>query len=319
MKQIAKCRSLVAIFKDEKLILDGPHELSFDIKKEKNFHIKIEQFGIRKITITSDEDTYADDLYSLFLCIEKLLMLMDGTFIQLSKIQLSESDTTSENLLRCAEVKFMKERLSYYSSADFSNYCADKILEFSSIVTADLFSKWKDLLDELDIVHQMYLYSLSNSGITADVKCAFFVELAEPLIEIVKEYVNIRPSLAISISGTSLRNCLDALIQKFGRDIFESELSNNYDQFFFFFLNSRGRVMHMKRKQSRLHFNVTESILYCLKMSLLYRKIMFEILGISENTYRDNLLKRVSELNEWNNVLNKLLVKLKATSVCTHT
>ena len=82
MKQIAKCRSLVAIFKDEKLILDGPHELSFDIKKEKNFHIKIEQFGIRKITITSDEDTYADDLYSLFLCIEKLLMLMDGTFIQ---------------------------------------------------------------------------------------------------------------------------------------------------------------------------------------------------------------------------------------------
>ena len=125
--------------------------------------------------------------------------------------------------------------------------------------------------------------------------------------------------MAISISGTSLRNCLDALIQKFGRDIFESELSNNYDQFLSMLVNSRVRVMHIKRKQNRLHFNGTESILYCLKMSLLYRKIMFEILGISENTYRDNLLKRVSELNEWNNVLNKLLVKLKATSVCTHT
>ena len=39
MEQIAKCKSLVATFKGEKMMLDGPHEVSLDIKKDKNFHI----------------------------------------------------------------------------------------------------------------------------------------------------------------------------------------------------------------------------------------------------------------------------------------
>ena len=89
MEQIVACKSLVATFKDEKMMLDGPHEVNFDIKKGKNFHISIEQLGIRKITVTSDEDVSVFDLDALFLSIERLLMLLDGTFITLSKIQFS--------------------------------------------------------------------------------------------------------------------------------------------------------------------------------------------------------------------------------------
>lgn len=47
MEQIVACKSLVATFKDEKMMLDGPHEVNFDIKKGKNFHISIEQLGIQ--------------------------------------------------------------------------------------------------------------------------------------------------------------------------------------------------------------------------------------------------------------------------------
>ena len=86
MEQVAKCKSLVAIFRDDKKMLDGPHEVGFDIEKDKAFHIDIEQCGIRKISLTSDVDVSVFDLYALFSRIERLLMLFDGAFISLSKI-----------------------------------------------------------------------------------------------------------------------------------------------------------------------------------------------------------------------------------------
>ena len=149
MEQIVACKSLVATFKDEKMMLDGPHEVNFDIKKGKNFHISIEQLGIRKITVTSDEDVSVFDLDALFLSIERLLMLLDGTFIPLSKIQLSESDMENEDILHSYEEQLIERRLSYFSSADFCNYSNDKMMQFDSVITADLFYKWEKLLDEL--------------------------------------------------------------------------------------------------------------------------------------------------------------------------
>ena len=156
----------------------------------------------------------------------------------------------------------------------------------------------------------MYLYSLSNSGITVDVKCAFLIELAEPLVEIVKGHTNYFSTLIPGARGTTLKSCLDALITKYGVDIFEKELSNNSEQFLSAMVNSRVRIMHIKREQRGIYFNGNESVLYTLKMSLLYRRIIFEVLGISEINYRDNLLKCVSRLDKWNDVLEHFLLKL---------
>lgn len=195
-------------------------------------------------------------------------------------------------------------------SADFCNYSIEKMLGFDSIITADLYCKWENLLDELDVVHQMYLYSLSNSGMTVDIKCAFLVELAEPLVEIVKKHTNFYASLIPGARGTSLKNCLDALITKYGVDIFERELSNDYEKFLSALVNSRVRIMHIKREQKGVYFNGAESVLYALKMSLLYRRIMFEVLGIDEVNYRDNLKKCVSRLDKWNDTLDNFLIKL---------
>lgn len=156
----------------------------------------------------------------------------------------------------------------------------------------------------------MYFYSLSDSGITVDVKCAFLIELAEPLIEILKKHTSFFASLTPGKRGTTLRDCLDALIRKYGVDIFRSELSNNYEQFLSAMVNSRVRIMHIKREQKGVYFNGDESVLYILKMNLLYRRIMFEVLNIAEVNYRDNLLKCVSKLDKWNDNLDKFLQKL---------
>ena len=223
MEQIVKCRSLTAVFQDDRLLLGGPHIVEFDTIGEQKFHLKIEQCGVRIIVITSDEDAPAFDLYAILTRIERLLMLLDGVFIHLSELKLSESDTADEKQLISFQNNLIKGRLSYFSSADFCNYKVDKLLEFDTILTAELFYKWEQLLVELDIVHQMYLYSLSNSKITVDVKCAFLIELAEPLIEIIKVHTKFFSSLTPGSRGTSLKNCLDALVTKYGVEIFKSE------------------------------------------------------------------------------------------------
>lgn len=310
MEQLAKCKSLMATFKSDKLMLDGPHIVEFDTEGNYSFHIKVEQCGIRKIILTSDDDASVFDLHAVFSRVERLLMIFDGIFIPLSKIELSESDTVEERTLSLCNENFMKGRLSYFSSANFCNYSLDKLLEFDSILTADLFCKWQQLLDELDVVHQMYLYSLSDSGITVDVKCAFLIELAEPLVEIIKNNTNFFTSLNPGAYGTTLKDCIDALIRKYGVDIFKEELSNNYEEFLSAMVRSRVKIMHIKREQRGVYFDGKESVLYAAKMSLLYRRIMFEVLGIDEGVYKEKLVACVTKWNKWNDVLEKFLLRL---------
>lgn len=310
MEQTAKCKSLTAIYQSDKLFLDGPHILEFNTIGARQFHIKIEQCGFRTIIITSIKDVSVFDLYAILTRLERLLMLLDGVFIPLSELKLSESDIVDENVLISCQNNLVKGRLSYFSSADFCNYSVDRLLQFDTILTAELFCKWEILLDELDVVHQMYLYSLSNSKMTVDIKCAFLIELAEPLIEIVKAHTNIFSTLTPGDRGTPLKKCLDSLITTYGADIFNSELSNTYAPFLSAMVNSRVRIMHIKRSQKGIFFNGEESVLYILKMNLLYRKIMFEVLGIDEKKYKGALVKCVSRLDKWNDVLDKFLARL---------
>ena len=309
MEQIANCKLLTAVFEADNLRLDA-HILKFDTIGKERFHIEIEQFVVRKITIATHEDVVVYDLYAVLTRVERILMLFDGVFIPLKEICFSDSDTVETELLNLYGDNLAQSRLSYFISADFCSYRVDRLLEFDKVLTAGLFEQGVNLIHELDIVHQMYLYSMSNSKITVDVKCAFLIELAEPLIEIVKEHTKFFSSLFPGSHGTSLKNCLDALITKYGEDIFKRELSGNYEQFLSALVNSRVRIMHIKRKRSGVYFEGNESVLYIMKMSLLYRKIMLEVLDIDESYYRECLLKNVSRINQWNGVLEKLLSKL---------
>ena len=137
------------------------------------------------------------------------------------------------------------------------------------------------------------------------------IELSEPLIEIIKEHTNFYSSLIPGERNTSLKNCLDALITKYGTEIFKNELSSNYEQFLSIMVNSRVHIMHIKRKQKGIYFNGKESILYILKMSLLYRRIIFELLNIDENIYKEALDKSVLCINGWNDILEQFLKKLQ--------
>ena len=99
---------------------------------------------------------------------------------------------------------------------------------------SDLYEKWEQILNELDIILQIYLYSMSANQMTVDVKSAFLIEMAEPIVEVVKIYTDNFVDLNPGNKGTTLRSCLKALIEKYGQDIFEKEMScDNYDELFF--------------------------------------------------------------------------------------
>lgn len=290
-------------------MLEGPKSL--EIQLDENISVIIEQLGIRIITIISEKGESFRDLYGIFTKLERLLMIFDGRFITLKELVFEDLNEETTEHLKSYASDIMKTRLSYYNSADFCNYTLDKLLDYEMIITPELFNKWQELLDELDIVHQMFLYATSDSKMPIDVKCAFLIELSEPLVEVVKANTHFYSSLKPGEKGTSLKMCVDALISKYGEDIFTEEIANNYDKFLQTLVNSRVRIMHIKRQQKGLYFNGSESILYAQKMVVLYRRILFEIMGIDKELYKEKMTSLIKSLDSWNDVQAKFLVRLK--------
>ena len=308
MEKLAKCKIVIGTYINDNIILGGPHVAEFETSDNK-FFIKVEQCGYRKISIKASEETSVFELYGVFTKIERLLMIFDGQFLNLENLEFTDSSDTEKSMLKSVGNNLMHQRLTYFKSADLVSYKVDKLLEFDEVLNTDLYDKWEQLLEELDIAHQMYLYAMGDTKITVDVKCAFLIELAETLVEVLKVYTNSFQKLEPG-NGTSLRACVKALIKEYGEDIFEKEMEANEKEFLSTVINSRVRIMHIKRNQKIKYFNGNESVLYILKLSLLYRRILLNILGVEEQMYVDKLQKCVSRLNRWNDTLDKLLLRL---------
>ena len=308
MEKLAKCKVLIGTYINDNIILGGPHVAEFETRDNK-FFIKIEQCGYRKISIKASEETSVFELYGVFTKIERLLMIFDGQFLNLENLEFTDSSDTEKSMLKSVGNNLMHQRLSYFKSSDLVSYKVDKLLEFEEVLNSDLYDKWEHLLEELDIAHQMYLYAMGDTKITVDVKCAFLIELAETLVEVLKVYTNSFQKLKPG-NGTSLRACVKALIEEYGKDIFERKMEANEKEFLSTVINSRVRIMHIKRNQKIKYFDGNESVLYILKLSLLYRRILLEILGVEKQVYVDKLRKCVSRLNRWNDTLDKFLLRL---------
>lgn len=308
MEKLAKCKVLIGTYINDNIILGGPHVAEFETRDNK-FFIKIEQCGYRKISIKALKETSVFELYGVFTKIERLLMIFDGQFLNLENLEFTDSSDTEKSMLKSVGNNLMHQRLSYFKSSDLVSYKVDKLLEFEEVLNSDLYDKWEHLLEELDIAHQMYLYAMGDTKITVDVKCAFLIELSETLVEVLKAYTNSFQKLKPG-NGTSLRACVKALIEEYGKDIFEREMEANEKEFLSTVINSRVRIMHIKRNQKIKYFDGNESVLYILKLSLLYRRILLEILGVEKQVYVDKLRKCVSRLNRWNDTLDKFLLRL---------
>lgn len=260
--------------------------------------VSIEQSGRRITTISSESEVSCDELFETFQIVDKLLMLFDGKFYPIEKIEFLKKNSNDTKPFIDKSKELMNTRLTYYSSKDFCRYDFLRLLDFSNVFCENLFKRWKLLLEQMDISYQVFLYSLSDNGNPVDMNMAFLVELAEPFVELIKDNTYYCQTLSPGERGTTLKMCLDTIITHFGTDIFSKELKNDYTSFLEKTIGSRVRIMHIKKRQQK-YYDGKNCIRYSMKLSLLYRKILFELLCIPYDKYKSSLLNAIDAIDSW--------------------
>lgn len=307
MSEEILCKKLVATYKENNGILGGPHEVEFI--SASGYLIKIEQCVYRKITVSTKEDTPADNLYRELTVIVRLLMILDGKFYDLEEFEFYDSERQGQRLDGYSS-NLRKARQSVYQSDELCS-SNDRLIQFDDIITPKLFEEWRVLLTDLDIIHPIYLHSLSATKIPVEIKASFLIEMAESYVELVKTRTNMFSTLNPGQNGTPLKKCLEALIDEYGKDIFAREINTNKDKFSEMLKDSRVRIMHIKRNQTRDHLNPSETRLYIMKLSLMYRSIILQLLGVDEALFHNNLVRIADSFNCWNGTLVAFLNKIK--------
>lgn len=286
--------SLRAVYLQEGLVLGGPSQASVHLNYDGiDYQLAVEQGCNRTITVKAGHAVDWNCIQKPLYILERLLMLFDGAFINLEDISFSGSPDGDDGKVEKGQV--LAKRLSYFRT-DSRFTIHDKLVEYQDVLNDGLMRKWLTLLDELDITNQVYLYMLADSGMPVDLRLAFLVEIAEPMVEMVNKEKGIYPSLHPGERGTNLKQCLNALINTYGGVIFGREQSNHeYDDLLSTLVNSRVRVMHIKTSMpASKYFDGKCSVHYMWKMSLLYRSILLDLLGIPLDSYQPKLVTLIS-------------------------
>lgn len=96
----------------------------------------------------------------------------------------------------------------------------------------------------------------------------------------------------------------------YGAILFKKEIEYDIEKILTCLVNTRVNIMHIKIKQRIPKFDGSEATLYAMKMSYLYRLVILDLLKIDKEIYMDKLNTRVSSIDGWNDVQNKLFKRL---------
>lgn len=303
MCMLASCEvkaKTIIVEQSEVNVHDFPkHEKELTIKREK-FTITIkEPIGvIRKIQIDSANYVNTENLYLEYAQLEKLLMLLEGSFSNITKLKFENGIDESQNeLLQLKGKEYMDRRLPFYNTNNVFKTGNQKLCDWEKILTDSIYSNWITLLEELDIVHQIVLYTTADNGVPMELRLAFLIEIAEPMIELITMKKGIFSSFADS-NRASLKMCLDAIISYYGMDIFSEEYKDSLN-FTQKLVNSRVRIMHTKRNFTKEFITEPYDILmYSVKMNLLYRRVLLDLLGVKYPLYSGEVKRIVEEWKE---------------------
>lgn len=278
---------------------------------ECDFTISVSQNVTRKIEIKADAPTKAQHLWMVMYDVIRLCMLFDGQFFRLESgvFYLNEEKTDwSDELVQ----EYLKRSLPIYTSADFTKGSTSFFICPLDVLSSDVLNRWIDIESELEIVHPMVLYAMSNLGVPVDLKAAILVEAFEPLFELIKKHhtdfiiapPQPRPN---GERDSKLRRILESTIQRYGLDIVAKEIDKDIHSFCQILVNSRNRMFHIKTWSTKLFLGGSESVLYTAKLSLLYRRILLDLMEIDYALYEGNVKENTSRWNAWNGVLDLFL------------
>ena len=184
-EHVPRFTSLRADYLQEGFVLGGPSQASVHLDCDGiDYELAVEQGFNRTITVNEEHAVDWKCIQKPLYILERLLMIFDGAFINLEDISFSGSPDGDNGKVEKEQV--LAKRLSYFRT-DGRFTIHDKLVEYQDVLNDGLMRKWVSLLDELDITNQVYLYMLADSGMPVDLRLAFLVELAEPMVEIVNK------------------------------------------------------------------------------------------------------------------------------------
>lgn len=269
--------------------LGGPKDKCFQVCHNSiNYTVIINQCGERQITLKSCEDGTIRDMLYVYYSLETFLMLLDGQFYPV--ISAFENDIEITH-------SWKKRTLPSYHSANFMIGTENILADFNAVLNIHFFQNWSNLREELDLIHKMVLYCLSSVEMPKDMQCAFMAEAFEGLGELIHEKKPAFVLPKVNSGESRLQKYFLTIIPTFGALIFEKEMQSNIEAFTQILVNSRNRIAHIKSKQDRVYFSNGENVMYLMKLSLLYRVILFNLLGIPETLYKDKLSLRVQAID----------------------
>lgn len=284
----------------EKGVLGGPKEKHFTFSdKDFDYEISVEQCGNRQITISSSNTI--KNLLHIFYSLDTLFMLLDGQFYPINRVLENDQNITHS---------FQKRALPSFKSADFMIGAGNVLISFETVLSVDLLGKWIELRAQLDMIHNMVLYCVSSVQMPVDIKCAFLIESFLGVSELVKESKKDFTLPSVKKSESRLQKYLTTIIERYGQDVFREECLHNKEEFTQILANSRNRIAHIKAKQDKYYLNGEECTLYLLKLSLLYRIILFDLLRVPEEFYKEKLQSRTNVLNEYEGIMQNFLKKM---------
>ena len=91
----------------------------------------------------------------------------------------------------------------------------------------------------------------------------------------------------------------NAVIKTFGTEIFSKEINGNFKDFLDLLVNTRNKISHVKSLQDKACLDGVQCVFYIAKLSIMYRKIIFMLIGIDDTMYTDNIIKAVEALDNW--------------------
>lgn len=277
----------------------GPKHSSLEVNHRGSvYNVTVHQEGKRIITIETTNSTYEDTL-SIYYSLQTLLMLFDGRFYPVTKAN-DGADITGS---------WLERELACYHSADFMTYHSNKLLDFDSVLCTKRFIKWIKLERQLDIIHKMVLYCLSTVKMPKDMQCAFMIEAYEGFSQLVSGRKNGYKLPEIGNNESKLQTYLIKIIKECDHGIFKQEADRDLNRFTKILVTSRNRIAHIQKKNSGDYLNGKESVIYLLKLSLLYRAVLFDLLGIPYELFDANLKDFVEKIDRCD-ITQKFLERL---------
>ena len=278
----------------------GPFVNDFEYTyKGVTYRVKIEQILKRELLIGTDEKVECIELFDMESFLEILLFLFDGRFYPIENaamIDENEDPSIYQNKVN----HYYNNRPPIYKSIDICRHQFMKLVNFKDIDLTNTLLEWARISNELDIAFNMLLYCLSDIHMPVDCKISSIIEMVKPFGEIVE---NNNRSFHIERNKRTkrmdLRIALETVIQTFGSEIFYKELNGNFQEFLDLLVNTRNKISHVKSLQDKACLDGVQCVFYIAKLSIMYRKIIFMMIGIDDTMYTDNIIKAVETLNNW--------------------